>query len=729
MVELAPLTDPAAVPDAIATTLGVTPQAGDAGDPDAGRGAVGATRAHRARQLRARRRRGRRRRSASCSRGRRRCACSRPPAKPSTSRASSDACVLPLTLDGGVELAGGDAVRRAGPRAPVPHRLRRAGDRGGRRRDLPEPRRAPARHRAGRGADDLDEPDRHPRPARRPVPHPHRRRRAPRGVSRRCATWSRGPTSCSTTTSARCCAAPRCSPVASTSPRSPRCSAADDELAVLDLIDSLVRKSLVIADNAAGTGPLRRCSRRSGSSPRTSSPRPARSSRRATGTPSTSPARRPRAGRAGTARRGATASTGWRSSSPTSAPRSGGAGLAATSRPRPTSRRTPRSWVPRSSCSRRSAGRRSSSRTRRRADVRHLPRLYTGAAWGCFTGRPAEAVAAAQTRGRLEADPRYEPCEPGLSGLIEALAHVYAGHLDRYVDVAERVAALPGNARGWGLSLLLDGLQASGRVDEALALTDDAMAAARALGNPYFIAYAYWTSGSAHSPHRPRPRPRPVARGPRLRAPAPRRLLRRLHRARRGAAAARRRRPRRRARHVRRGHRRVPAGGQRRAAHDHPGQRDRAVRTHRPARQRGHAATRRSSASPGSDHHVPDLPELAGRLAAKLGAEAFRRTRRRGCGDGPRRHGALRPARDPAGARRAPRAGREPRQHGPAGSARARSTCSASPPRASPPARSRERLYISAKTADRHIQNLYTKIGASNRAAATRWAVEHGLVD
>ena len=134
-----------------------------------------------------------------------------------------------------------------------------------------------------------------------------------------------------------------------------------------------------------------------------------------------------------------------------------------------------------------------------RADVRRLPRLYTGAAWGCFTGRPAEAVVAAQTAGALEDDPRYEPCEPGMSGLIEALAHVYAGHLDRYVEVAERVAALSGNARAWGLSLLLDGLQASGRVDEALAMTEEAMAAARTLGNPYFIAYAYWTSGSAHS--------------------------------------------------------------------------------------------------------------------------------------------------------------------------------------------------------------------------------------
>ena len=37
-------------------------------------------------------------------------------------------------------------------------------------------------------------------------------------------------------------------------------------------------------------------------------------------------------------------------------------------------------------------------------------------------------------------------------------------------------------------------------------------------------------------------------------------------------------------------------------------------------------------------------------------------------------------------------------------------------------------LQISAKTADRHIQNLYRKIGVSTRAAATLFAMEHGLV-
>jgi len=37
------------------------------------------------------------------------------------------------------------------------------------------------------------------------------------------------------------------------------------------------------------------------------------------------------------------------------------------------------------------------------------------------------------------------------------------------------------------------------------------------------------------------------------------------------------------------------------------------------------------------------------------------------------------------------------------------------------------RLYISAKTADHHIQHVYTKIGVSTRAAAALWAMQHAL--
>jgi DNA-binding NarL/FixJ family response regulator len=40
-----------------------------------------------------------------------------------------------------------------------------------------------------------------------------------------------------------------------------------------------------------------------------------------------------------------------------------------------------------------------------------------------------------------------------------------------------------------------------------------------------------------------------------------------------------------------------------------------------------------------------------------------------------------------------------------------------------------DRLYISPKTADHHIQHIYTKLGVSNRAAATLWAFQQGVVD
>ncbi len=39
-----------------------------------------------------------------------------------------------------------------------------------------------------------------------------------------------------------------------------------------------------------------------------------------------------------------------------------------------------------------------------------------------------------------------------------------------------------------------------------------------------------------------------------------------------------------------------------------------------------------------------------------------------------------------------------------------------------------EQLYISPKTADHHIQHVYTKIGVSTRAAAALWAMQHELV-
>ena len=39
-----------------------------------------------------------------------------------------------------------------------------------------------------------------------------------------------------------------------------------------------------------------------------------------------------------------------------------------------------------------------------------------------------------------------------------------------------------------------------------------------------------------------------------------------------------------------------------------------------------------------------------------------------------------------------------------------------------------DRLFISPKTADHHIQHVYTKINVSTRAAAALWAMQHEIV-
>ena len=39
-----------------------------------------------------------------------------------------------------------------------------------------------------------------------------------------------------------------------------------------------------------------------------------------------------------------------------------------------------------------------------------------------------------------------------------------------------------------------------------------------------------------------------------------------------------------------------------------------------------------------------------------------------------------------------------------------------------------DRLYISPKTADHHIQHVYSKIGVSTRAAAALWAIQHDVI-
>ena len=68
------------------------------------------------------------------------------------------------------------------------------------------------------------------------------------------------------------------------------------------------------------------------------------------------------------------------------------------------------------------------------------------------------------------------------------------------------------------------------------------------------------------------------------------------------------------------------------------------------------------------------------------------------------------------------------RREGPAGPDRPRGRGAAA---ARPRASNKEiaqRLLITPKTAGNHVEHIYTKIDASNRAAASLFAVQHGLL-
>ncbi len=355
------------------------------------------------------------------------------------------------------------------------------------------------------------------------------------------------------------------------------------------------------------------------------------------------------------------------------------------------------------------------------ADVARLPRLYTGAGYACFTGRPVTAAEHAHTATLLEVCARYDPCEPGLATFIEALGRVYSGDLDTYVALAGRVARLPGSARAYGLPAYVDGLQASGRVDEALALVDESIEATRAVGNPFWAAYALWTAGLA------------LAHADPARALATWDEGADLVREHgvdffegflaRDAARV----------HTLHGDPEAALGMFATAIESFQlaGNVAQLIITvallpHALERLgRLEAAGTLAAAimrEPASLDHVPDLADVSERLEIALGPEAFAR-----CideGSDLDLGAAATHARQQIEVVRAELTGKV-------------ETPGGLSPREVEVLRliadgltTREiasRLFISAKTADHHIQHIYTKTGVSNRAAATRWAIDHGV--
>ena len=359
-----------------------------------------------------------------------------------------------------------------------------------------------------------------------------------------------------------------------------------------------------------------------------------------------------------------------------------------------------------------------------RADVRRLPRLYAAAGYACFVGRAAAATANAHRATELESRGGYESCEPGYATFIEALGQVYCGNLDRYIELTREVAALPGPGQAYGIAAYLDGLQSAGRVGEALELTEAAVEAARNLANPYWVAYTSWIVGLAWS-----------------KADAQRALETW------DEAMA----------YIDEHEVRFFEGFMARDAallHTSDGQLEAALtlfgssieaflragavaqlmitlaslpalfeRLDRPAVVG--TVLGAMAREPASFHHVPSLADLGERLRETLGDEKPARWAATG---------AAMDLHDTAAyalnqidvARQALAVAGE--QGALAGlTAREMQVLRLIADGATTRAMS-ERLFISAKTADNHIQHIYTKLGVTNRAAATRWALEHEVV-
>jgi predicted ATPase/DNA-binding CsgD family transcriptional regulator len=360
-----------------------------------------------------------------------------------------------------------------------------------------------------------------------------------------------------------------------------------------------------------------------------------------------------------------------------------------------------------------------------RSDVRRLPRLYAAAGYACFVGRAEAATANAHRATVLEERPRYESCEPGYATFIEALGQVYCGNLEGYVELTERIAALPGSGRAYGIAAYVDGLQSSGRVDEAVALTGAAITAAHELGNPYWVAYTSWIVGLAWS------------------RSDPQRALETWDEAvayiaehdisffegflARDAALL----------HT--------SDGQLETA---LGLFDTSIQTFLRAgavsqliitlaslpalfERLGRPAVACTvlgamARQPASFHHVPTLTDLRRRLRDSLGEEPAERFVATGSAmDVP--EAATYALHQIDVARRALAAAQKRR--GPSGLTAREAQVLALVAEGASTREISVRLFISAKTADNHIQHIYTKLAVTNRAAATRWALEHGLTD
>jgi tetratricopeptide (TPR) repeat protein len=124
--------------------------------------------------------------------------------------------------------------------------------------------------------------------------------------------------------------------------------------------------------------------------------------------------------------------------------------------------------------------------------LRYLPRVYSAASFGQYTGNVAAAIEYAKAAVALESDEHYIPFEDGWASLWLANAYRFAGRVDRFLEISSGVGEHAGGTHVAAQAWLLYVLPVSGPTGaaQARAIAPEAVQLARGHGNPFYVAMA-----------------------------------------------------------------------------------------------------------------------------------------------------------------------------------------------------------------------------------------------
>ena len=123
------------------------------------------------------------------------------------------------------------------------------------------------------------------------------------------------------------------------------------------------------------------------------------------------------------------------------------------------------------------------------AALPELAHLYAAAAHCLYTGRPEDAARYGRSAIDISPDTETGPII-SLARVLESTAHGFSGRLDTMIEHATQAATRPGFDGEVGRMLQLFAMSAAGRHREAAEFAEDVLAAARSEGNPFWTAMA-----------------------------------------------------------------------------------------------------------------------------------------------------------------------------------------------------------------------------------------------